>query len=220
MAGLIGMSARPRFPPELIDAIFSLLRVSSVDDIEHVDEGLATLRRCAMDPVLGQFAEPHFFSNITVRNSPAVLGHAPCPGAFSATWWAKRFTEQPHVARYVRHVTIVLDIFQNLKPCFEDILSRVTRLESIALSSGGGMMSLSGSFRTAFLACIRSPHMKTVCVASQFFSPSMLNDCNIRNLIFRDVSLHFDPQLTLDDARADTPSHPVLDSLSLFAAYI
>jgi hypothetical protein len=149
-----------------------------------------------------------------------VLGHAPCPGAFSATWWAKRFAEQPHVARYVRHLRIVLDISQNPKPSFKDILSRVTRLESIALSSGGGMVSLSGSFRAAFLACIRSPRMRTVSVAHQSFSPSILNDCSIKNLIFRDVSLHFDPQLTLDDVRATTPSYPVLDSLTLHRVHL
>jgi hypothetical protein len=104
------LAVNPRFPPELVDSIFSFLRLQ-VD----YDEGFATLKRCSTDPVLCQFAEKHIYSTIGVFMYP---------GDFDADLLAALFSKQPHIAHYVRNIKIIVT-YPPPNHCLDDILSRV-----------------------------------------------------------------------------------------------
>ena len=199
-----------RFPPELMDSIFSFLQPDeNVDALRRFDKGIATLKRCSKDPILRRFAERHFYSNITVCNSVRVFPLEPHPGVFYNTVLAQLFSEQPHIAHYVCTLKIIVTRPDSL---LEDILSKVSRLESITLSlyHKPAWDSLRASFRAAFVACIKSPRMKKVTLAHlKDFPLSLLDNCTIGNLTLKHV--HFDSQLTFDSPS----SHPVLDSLTL-----
>jgi hypothetical protein len=212
------ISSNSRFPSELIDSSFSHLLPQDGHGFQHFDEGIATLKRCSMDPFLCRFAERHLYSSIMVRNSAAMDEKELYPGVYYDTTLAKLFSERPHIARYVRHMTIVL---ADPKSCLEDILSMVSRLESVTLTRDKSGIKLRwdfmpASFRAAFVACIKSPRMKKVVLEhlSQF-SLFVLDDCSIGNLILRDVYL-VNEGMQFELVNEDpTPSYPVLDSLTL-----
>jgi hypothetical protein len=146
-------------PNEILYHIFSIL--------DH-----NTLRTCVV--VCPDLAERHLYATITIRDcfehshlslqafEESVEGYVLNPDALDLL-----INKNPRVAQYARTLIIDLPLYGKNKTSF----AKLTSLESVTLSNRsspyyGAWPSLGSDFKSAFLASLRQPCLKEVCIFS------------------------------------------------------
>jgi len=147
-------------PFDVIDHILSFLQWERV-----------ALTSCSeADPLLSRIAERHFYARITVEEQIAPSSE---PYTFDQYQLYKRLHDNPHIAKYVRDLTVLVSPASRMpsitgqptkqKMSIHLILPMLPLLERIALACPSGYVHwthLPEKFQQAFMDCLRLPTIR------------------------------------------------------------
>ena len=193
-------------PVELVDQIFG-----------HFDHNTLQVSGKA-HPFLLHVAERHLYANITLHNESDY--RAPDRTlAFGVPQLLDILSRSPHVATYVRNLTILVHQLDDFLDDVASILPLFLQLRNINLTSTIRVYymrwpELPESFQVSFVDCLRLPSMKEVTFFGAEIPLSILDECRSLKKLKFDVCNVSDSDLVLDSPYPSFESLEVINASS------